>query len=397
MKKLFKGVGAVLMAFCILVTGSVGALAIAYPRQVSDFIEVMYHVKQDFLEPVTFGTLLDGATMGITEAVKDSHTYYLDPESNRLMMLSNMGQTGGIGVTIDGMKESEDRLIIREITPDSGAKAAGLKPGDAILRVDDSWIKDLTVDQAIAMVRGEPDTTVRLLIHREGEEDKEYVVKRSIMLNVETVIGGVLKDDYLPGHDIGYIAIGSFAQNSSDMFEEILTQLEQENIEALVIDLRNNGGGDVGATTKIAARLLPDGELIRLVMRGGVSESFQIKNSNQIKVPVVVLVNGGSASASEILSGAIQDGKAGILVGTRTYGKGSVQNVYNLLTGSGLRVTEGKYLLPSGRSIDGTGIDPDYIVEADDTGETDPQLNKAAELLGEMLNNGKTVADLLGA
>jgi carboxyl-terminal processing protease len=384
MKKILKGVGSVLLAFCVLVTGAVGAVTFVYPRQMVDFVEVMYHVKQDFLEPVTLGTLIDGATLGITEAVKDSHTYYLDPEANRLMMLNNMGQTGGIGVTIDGTKESEDRLIIREITPDSGAKAAGLKPGDAILKVDDTWIKDLTVDQAIAMVRGEPDTTVRLLIHREGEEDKEYVVKRSIMLNVETVIGGILKEDYLKGHKLGYIAIGSFAQNSPDMFEEILTQLEDEKIEALILDLRNNGGGDVNATVKIASRLLPNGELIRLVMRGGASESFQITESRQIKVPMVVLVNGGSASASEILSGAIQDGKAGVLVGTRTYGKGSVQNVYNLLTGSGLRVTEGKYLLPSGRCIDGTGIDPDYVVEADDTGETDPQLDKAVELIGEM-------------
>lgn len=385
MKKILKGVGSVLLAFCVLVTGAVGAVTVIYPRQMVDFIEVMYYVKQDFLEPVTLGTLIDGATLGITEAVKDSHTYYLDPEANRLMMLNNMGQTGGIGVTIDGTKESEDRLIIREITPDSGAKAAGLKPGDAILKVDDTWIKDLTVDQAIAMVRGEPDTTVRLLIHREGEEDKEYVVKRSIMLNVETVIGGILKEDYLKGHKLGYIAIGSFAQNSPEMFEEVLTQLEEEKVEALILDLRNNGGGDVNATVKIASRLLPNGELLRLVMRGGVSESFQITESRQIKVPLVVLVNGGSASASEILSGAIQDGKAGILVGTRTYGKGSVQNVYNLLTGSGLRVTEGKYLLPSGRCIDGTGIDPDYVVEADETGETDPQLDKAVELIGEKL------------
>lgn len=385
MKKLIKGVGSVLLAFCVFITGTLGVVTFAYPRQVVDFVEVMYHVKQDFLEPVTLGALIDGATMGITEAVKDSHTYYLDPEANRLMMLNNMGQTGGIGVTIDGTKESEDRLIIREITPDSGAKAAGLKPGDAILKVDDAWIKDLTVDQAIAMVRGEPDTTVRLLIHRDGEEDKEYVVKRSIMLNVETVIGGILKEDYLQGHKLGYIAIGSFAQNSPEMFEEVLTQLEEEKIEALILDLRNNGGGDVNATVKIASRLLPNGELIRLVMRGGASESFQITESRQIKVPLVVLVNGGSASASEILSGAIQDGKAGILVGTRTYGKGSVQNVYNLLTGSGLRVTEGKYLLPSGRCIDGTGIDPDHIVEADDSGETDPQLDKAVELIGERL------------
>jgi carboxyl-terminal processing protease len=387
MKKVLKSVGVFLLAFCVLVTGVLGAVTVAYPRQVVDFFEVMVHIKQDFLEPVTLGTLIDGATVGLTEAVKDAHTYYLDPETNRMVALSNMGKTGGVGVTVEGVKSNEDRLVILEITPDSGAQAAGLLPKDAILKVDDEWVKDMSVEKAISMVRGEPGTSVRLLIQREGEADKEYAVERTTMLAIETVAGGVLKNEYLPDHKIGYIAIGSFAQNSHELFNDLLDQLLSENIEGLILDLRNNGGGDVAATTKIASRLMNDGELIRLVLRGGANQSFQITNADPIKIPLVVLVNGGSASASEILSGAIQDNKVGVLVGTQTYGKGSVQNVYNMLTGAGLRVTEGKYLLPSGRSIDGIGVAPDHLVENDPQSERDAQLDKAVELMKTMGND----------
>jgi carboxyl-terminal processing protease len=385
MKKVLKVIGAVILIFCVLFTSVFGAVAVAYPRQVLDFFEVMVHIKQDFLEPITLGALIDGATVGLTEAADDAYTYYLDPETNKTVSLSNAGKTGGIGVTVEGIKSAEDRLVIREVAPDSGAQAAGLLPQDAILRVEDQWVKDMSVEQTISLVRGEPGTTVRLLIHREGQEDREYTVERTNMLALETVVGGIMKETYLPGHKIGYIAIGSFAQNSHELFDELLDQLLEDGVEALILDLRNNGGGDVAATTKIAGRLMPNGELIRLKLRGGLSQSFQIVNANPIKIPLVVLVNGGSASASEILSGAIQDNKTGTLVGTRTYGKGSVQNVYTLLTGAGLRVTEGKYLLPSGRSIDGVGVEPDYVVEYDPQAEQDAQLDKAVELLKEKL------------
>jgi len=385
MKKVLKGIGAVILAFCVLVTGVFGAVAVAYPREVMDFFSVMYYIKRDFLEPVTLGTLIDGATEGLAKAVDDPHTYYMDPETYRMVYLSNSGKTGGIGITVEGVKSQEDVLIIKEVSPDSGAQAAGLKPGDGILRVDDAWVKDMTVDQIISMVRGEPGTTVRLLIRREGEEDKEYVVNRTNMLDLETVVGGVMKEDYLPGHKLGYIAISNFARNSYQLFDDLLNQLLEEGVEGLILDLRNNGGGDVAATIKIAGRLMPDGELMRLVLRNGVNQSFRIVDADPVDLPLVVLVNGGSASASEILAGAIQDNERGVLIGTLTYGKGSVQNVYSLLTGAGLRVTEGKYLLPSGRSIDGVGIEPDIVVEYDREAEKDAQLEAAIQWMSERL------------
>lgn len=374
-----------LIALCVAVTLALGALFIAYPQPMLDFFQVMFLVKWDYYQPVSIGKLIEGATIGITEAVEDNYTYYVDPESNQLLYMNNLGQTGGIGVTVDGVKSLEDRLIIREVQPDSGAGKAGLQPEDGILKIDDHWVKDLTAEEAIYLVRGLPGTTVTLLIARGDQDPWTVVVERTMTLTLETVAGGVLKEDYLPGYNIGYIAIGSFAQNSDELFDEILDELLLENIDGLILDLRNNGGGDVMATTRIAGRFLPGGDLMRLDLKGGQSQSFPVTNVQPFDLPLVVLVNGASASASEILAGAIQDGEAGALVGTTTFGKGSVQNVYRLLTGAGLRVTEGKYFLPSGRSIDGVGIEPDVEVARDLEAEEDNQLQKALEVLAGMI------------
>jgi len=278
------------------------------------------------------------------------------------------------------------------------------------------------------MIRGEPDTFVKLLIAREGEEDKEYSVKRSTTIPVQTVQAGFLREEYVPGYRIAYIFIDYFAGNSGEMFGELLDELLEDGAQALIIDLRFNGGGDVAATAKIAGRLLPNGELMRLVLRQE-EQIFRIQDADPVKIPYVLLVNGGSASASEILAGVVQDNEAGLLVGTRTYGKGSVQSLYNLPTGSGLRVTEGKYYLPGGRCIDGEGILPDYVVEksivteepaeenpketpnapserppgdAEDGDESegeaediDEQIQKAVDLLKEIIDGAETVETLL--
>lgn len=394
LKKVLKGLGIFFLTFCVVVTSVIGVITIAYPRQVLDFVSVAYLVKRDFLEKVNMGTLLDGATVGIAESTGDIRTYYLTPEENLEVSMSNKGITGVVGITVDSVKVQEDRLIIREVTPGGGAAAAGLRAGDAVLKIDEYLVKDLTVDQAVELVRGPLGTTVDLLIEREGEEAKVYSVARQGTTTVESVTSGILKEEYLPGHKIGYIAIDYFARNTDGLFDQALDAITEAEAEALIIDLRYNGGGDVEATRQIARRLMPDGLLLRLVTRDAVQE-FRIENAEPIGIPYVLLVNGGSASASEILSGAVKDYGTGLLVGTQTYGKGSVQVVYDLVTGSGLRVTEGKYYLPGGVCIDGEGITPDYVVAGDPTGETDPQLDKALELIGEMVTGRETLAGLL--
>ena len=399
------------LAFCVLVTLGVSLLFTFYPRQLADFFQVLYLVRKDFREPLSISHMLDGAITGLADSAGDKYTYYLTPDRNRRASMAARGETGAIGVTVGGEKEADGTLIIREIKPDSGAAAAGLHIGDAILRVGDMDMTELTVDEAVAMIRGEPDTFVRLLIAREGEEDREYSVKRSTTIAVETVQAGFLKDDYLPGYQIAYIFIDYFASNSGGMFEELLDEMLEGGAQALIIDLRYNGGGDVAATVQIAGRLLPNGELMRLGLRND-EQIFRIQRGNPIDIPYAILVNGGSASASEILAGAVQDGESGLLIGTRTYGKGSVQSLYDLPTGSGLRVTEGRYYLPSGRCIDGEGIIPDFIVEnpiygeglagvsgapgdVSDEEDRDVQLQTALDLLKEVIDGTETIASLL--
>ena len=367
-----------------------------YPRECMDFIQVMYLVKKDFREPLDAGRMLDGAIAGLADSAGDPYTYYLTPDRNRAVAISAQGYTGAIGVTVDNEKVREDRLMIKEVRPDSGAAAAGLRPDDAILRIEDRLVAELTTDEAVAMIRGEPDTWVRLLIAREGEEDKEYKVKRSSTITLETVQGGLLKDDYMPGRNIAYLYIDYFAGNSWQLFDELLDGMLEDGAEALIIDLRYNGGGDVASTAKIAGRLLPEGELMKLVMRNA-EQVFYVQHADPVDIPYVILVNGASASASEILSGAVQDRQSGVLVGTRTYGKGSVQSLYNLSTGSGLRVTEGRYYLPGGRCIDGEGIEPDFVIESggDDEEGEDVQLTAALALIKPILEGKETVGSTL--
>ena len=396
LKDAMKRLRAIGLGFCVLVTLILGAFYLMYPREWSDFLQVMVLVKRDYQEPLSIGRMLDGAIAGLAGSANDPYTYFLTPERNRTVAMSAQGLTGAIGVTVNGEKEVRDRLVIREIRPDSGADRAGLQVEDAILRIEDTLVEDLSVDEAVAMIRGEPDTVVRLLIARAGEAEKEYRVMRSSTVPVETVQAGILKEEYLPGYRIGYVFIDYFAANSAEMFSELLDTLLEEGAQAMVVDLRYNSGGDVGATVKIAGRLLPDGELMRLNMRES-EQVFTIKNANPVRIPYAVLINGGSASASEILAGAVQDRQAGLLIGTRSYGKGSVQSLYNLPTGSGLRVTEGRYYLPSGRSIDGEGIEPDYIVENDEGEEEDRQMLAALAFLKDIIEGDETLESILHA
>ena len=406
MRSWSKTLVSVFLAFCVLVTAALGAFFVMYPREWIDFAEVLYLVKKDFREPLPIGRMLDGAVAGLAEAAEDRYTHYLTPSRNKAVSMASSGLTGAIGVTIGGEKETEDRLVIREVRPGSGADLAGLRAEDAIVQVEDTPMKDLSVDEAVAMIRGIPDTYVRLLVAREGEADREYMVKRSATIPVETVQAGFLRDEYLPGYRIGYMFIDYFASNSGDLFDELLDSLLEDGAQGLVIDLRYNGGGDVAATAQIAGRLLPDGLLIKLVTRNS-EEVYRIMDADPVTIPYILLVNGGSASASEILAGAVRDYGSGLLVGTRTYGKGSVQSLYTLMSGGGLRVTEGLYYLPGGECIDGEGIEPDYVVEymADDgigSGESaedsdydiDRQMATALLLLREQIDGDETVDTL---
>jgi len=393
-RRILKGLASLLLVFCVMVTIAIAVIYLMFPRELTDFAQVLFLVKRDFREPIGVGRMLDGATAGLAQSANDLYTYYLTPDRNKMISMSTQGLTGAIGITVNGVKEREDRLIIREVRPDSGAARAGLRVDDAILRIYDRLVSDLTVDEAVALIRGEPDTYVLLLIEREGEEQKEYKVNRVSTIPVQTVQSGFLLDDYAPGYRIGYIFIDYFARNTGGMFDEHLDALLEDGAQGLVIDLRFNGGGDVAATQQVAGRLLPEGTLMKLVSREGEDE-FRVRNGNLVEIPYIILVNGASASASEILAGAIQDRRGGLLVGVKTYGKGSVQSLYTLITGSGLRVTEGRYYLPAGKSIDGVGITPDIVVENNPEDKKDAQTREAVRLLIQIIDGTETYDSIL--
>jgi len=235
----------------------------------------------------------------------------------------------------------------------------------------------MPIDQVANKIRGDAGTQVVLTIHRQGVEDKDYEITRS---NIETKsVGHEMMDN-----GIGYIRIASFGERTGQEFKTAYADLESKGMKGMVLDLRNNPGGLLTASVDIANMLVPKGKIVSIDKRDG-SEEVHNSTLEQVKYPLVVLINGGSASASEIVAGAIQDTQAGTLVGTKSYGKGSVQVVMPMYGGTALKLTIAKYYTPSGRSIDGIGIDPDVPVELDLNGGVDNQLAKALTVLQEKM------------
>ena len=261
-------------------------------------------------------------------------------------------------------------VSVMENTP--GA-VAGLQAGDQILKIDGADTKDMIFEQVAAKIRGEAGTSVVLLIHREGETDKEYeIVRASIQMHS-------VGHDVLP-HDMGYIRIASFTENTGSEFADAYQDLEGKGVKGLILDLRGNPGGLLTSCVEVANFLVPKGEIVSIVQRDGTKEIHESK-LEQVKYPLVVLIDGGSASAAEIVAGAVQDTGAGTLIGEKSYGKGSVQVVMPMYAGDALKLTIAKYYTPSGRSIDGTGVQPDVSVAFDAAGAVDNQLLKAVEVL----------------
>ncbi|HWQ62700.1 MAG TPA: S41 family peptidase, partial [Negativicutes bacterium] len=263
---------------------------------------------------------------------------------------------------------------------------AGIKSGDQIVKIDGQDTKDMALDEAVSKIRGPEGTQVTLTIRR-GQESKDYALTRS-NIQLKTVSGKMLPDN------IAYIRISMFNEQTGADFARKYQELEQEGLKGIILDLRDNPGGLLSESVKVAGKLVPKGPVVSVVQRSGKREVYS-SDLDVVKYPLVVLVNGGSASASEIVSGAVQDTGAGTIVGVKTFGKGSVQAVLNpfgvgLLNvgdGTAVKLTIAKYYTPSGRSINGTGIEPDVKVEQPENKDIpkenakDVQLDKAIEVL----------------
>ena len=341
-------------------------------KDVLRFFGALRFIETQYVRDVDYTKLIDGAISGMVKTLDDPHSIYLDPKMYELMRSHTEGSFGGVGIVM-GFKDNKITVIsVMEGTP---SEAAGIKTGDEIIAVDGVPTSEIEPEEVVLRIRGEIDTEVTLRIRRAGEEDRDYVVRRAT-IQVHTVAGEMLPDT----DGIGYIRIASFSEHTADEFKDAYHALEKDGVRGMIIDLRENPGGLVTSCVAIANMVVPKGPVVSVVQKDGTREEYE-SDLSEGKYPLVVLIDGNSASASEILAGALQDTGAATIVGQTSYGKGSVQVILPLYDDDALKLTIAKYYTPSGRSIDGTGIEPDVRVEPQTDGAQDVQLMKAIDVM----------------
>lgn len=323
------------------------------------FSEVFGQIKRSYVESVDDKTLIEGSIRGMLAGL-DPHSAYLDPQSYKELRIGTSGEFGGLGIEV-GMEDG----FIRVVAPidDTPAQKAGVEAGDLIVRIDDAPVKDLSLGDAVQKMRGKPGTDIILTIIRKGEvRPLKFTITRAI-IKVKSVKSRILEDGY------GYIRISQFQVETGPNMQNAIEKLKKENggeLKGLVLDLRNNPGGVLSAAVEVSDSFLDKGLIVYTEGRDLESkQQFRATSGDILKnAPMVILVNGGSASASEIVSGALQDHHRAIVVGSRTFGKGSVQTILPLTENTALKLTTARYYTPSGRSIQAEGIAPDIELES---------------------------------
>lgn len=337
------------------------------------FLGVKRFIEARYVTDVDETKLMDGAISGMVQSLGDPHSIYMNADTFEQLKEHTEGEFGGIGVTM-GFKNNKVTII--SVLDDTPGQKVGLQAGDEITAVDGTPVTEMQPEEVAMHIRGEVGTEVTLSISRDGQTQDYKITRATIKL--DTAKGVML------GDGMGYIRIASFSENTGKEFKAAYESLEQQGMKGLIIDLRENPGGLVTSCVDIANMVVPKGPIVSVVERDGSKEVHE-SNLEESKYPIVVLIDGNSASASEILAGALQDTGAATLVGTKSYGKGSVQVVVPMLHNDGLKLTIAKYYTPNGRCIDGTGIEPDVEVEMPENATTDVQLDKAKEVLQQKL------------
>jgi len=355
--------GLVIGALLVVLTLSLGGSAVskvtdnaATYEQLRLFTEVLSIVQNQYVDEVPPKELIYSAIKGTLRGL-DPHSSFLDPDSYREMQVETSGSFGGLGIEIT-LKDD----ILTVVAPIDGTPAyrAGLHTGDRIVKIDGLSTKDMQLADAVKRMRGKPGSKVTITVLREGwAEPKDFDIVRE-QIRVQSVKTVEM------GDGVEYIKLRQFQEQSPHDLEVALEKFSKSGMKALILDLRNNPGGLLTAAVEVSEKFIDDGKLV--VYTEGRVRNQNMRFSAHAKrgysqMPMVVLVNGGSASASEIVAGALQDWGRATIVGTQTFGKGSVQTIIPLSDGSGLRLTTAKYFTPKGRSIHGKGITPDVIVE----------------------------------
>lgn len=321
----------------------------------------------------------NGLYKGLMESLEDPYSVYYTAEELEDLQQETSGTFGGIGVLMQQDTESGLTKVIK-VYSDTPASRGGMKKGDIFYRIDGKDATTMTSDEIVKNVRGELGTDVELVMYRDGEQVKMTLTRETI--STPTVSSKLLDNS------IGYLQITQFDTVTKKQFNTHFKKLQDKGMKAMILDLRDNPGGSVDTVTAIAKKLLPKGKIFFMRDKNGKEEVYRCSGAD-FDLPLVVLVNGNSASASEILSGAIQDAKIGTLVGTQTYGKGVVQSILNLGDGSGVKITIANYFTRNGRDINKVGIKPDvelkFDADAYQKDGTDNQLERAKEILNKKL------------
>jgi len=348
---------AILVFLALYKSGNVSALDKNIYRDIKTFNEVFDMVKKNYVDEVDSTTLIQGAINGMIRSL-DPHSAFMTPDLYKELEVETQGQFGGIGIEITILKD-----VLTVVSPIEGtpAFAAGIKPGDQILRIDGKTTKDITIMEAVKKLRGPKDSKVTITIMREDMNAPKDIVLTRAVIQIKSVRYKVYDDN------IAYVRIASFHERTAEDMRKALRDLNDKvkPMKGLVLDLRNDPGGLLIQAIEVADMFLSSGVIVSTRGRTKNMETKAVakNNMNEVTCPMVVLVNEGTASAAEIVAGALQDNGRALIVGTQTFGKASVQTIIPLEDGSALKLTTGRYYTPNGRSIQAEGIVPDIVVK----------------------------------
>ena len=347
-------------------------------QKIDLFSEVLEKIQDEYIDEVDQAEIMDSAINGILQSL-DPYSAYMNPQIFEEMQTETSGKFGGLGIEV-----SMEAGVVKVISPidDTPASRAGIKSGDYIVKINDEQVQGKTLMEAVHMMRGPVGSSIELTVRRKGlKKAKIFKIIREI-IEIRSVVSKLIDNE------IGYLRLRAFNENSSDQLKNEISKLEKnKELVGYIFDLRNNPGGLLSQAVKISDFFLNDGEIVSTKGRKSrENRKFFAKKGDRIKgKPLIVLINNGSASAAEIVAGALQDQKRAVLLGETTYGKGSVQSIIQLRNRGAIRLTISKYYLPSGKSISEVGVSPDIKVEEEGdefsiNTSTDNQLNYAVKL-----------------
>ena len=374
-------IGKILAGWGIISLVLVLFLCFSQPKAMGTFVSVLGLIKLYAVNDISINQVINGATVGVAGALNDPYSQYLDVQTRKDLSERMSGEFGGVGVYV--LQDEAGRM--RLISPIEGTPAfeAGVKHNDIVMLIDGKSVVNMRQDEVVAMLRGEPETEVAVTVYRESESKEiEFTIIRKI-ISVPSVSVRILEGN----EGIAYVRLDLFQTHSAEEMQEKVSKLLEENeVKGLIVDVRDNGGGDFDAALSIASLFLNGEDIVQVAdAKGRITVHKSMPGGYQ--APMIVLVNRNSASASEILAGALQDNDRALIVGEKTYGKALVQTVFVLPDGGALKLTTAKYYTPNEKDINEVGIVPDYIVEQPPSSGQDLQLQKAVELLLPLIEN----------